>query len=129
MFPTLGRTSTGSCFPVTIQDPIEGEVVDPPAPDDIDQTPPEDKPASKKEEPKAEEPVEKSTETIGGMRRNKLFAVLKDRGFTGDAAKQVIYSTVGVESVNDILVADFDEIIKMLKDASDEDLKAASEVE
>lgn len=123
-------------------DPIEGEVVDPPAKDDIDQTPPEDKVTdpetadkvaekiideAKQNGATVEPPKEKSTEKIGGLRRSRLFAVLKDRGFTGDAAKQVIYSTVGVESVNDILVADYDEIVTMLKEADEADLKAASE--
>lgn len=120
-------------------EPIEGEVVDPPAPDDTDQTPPEDSVKDPETADKVAEKIideakdkgatvePKSDEKIGGMRRSRLFALLKERGYTGDAAKQVIYSTVGVESVNDILVADFDEIVTILKEASDEDLKAASE--
>ena len=128
--------------------PIDGEVVDPPAPDDVDQTPPEDKPAKPSKPPKAKSlenkeaelppeppitkidpPAEKpkSDEKIGGMRRSKLFAVLKDRGITGDPAKQVIYSMFGVESVNDLLVDDFDEVLKMIGEATDQDLKDLSE--
>ncbi len=103
-------------------DVVEGEVVDPPAPDDTDQTP---KKPTEPEAPQA--PPEKSNEKIGGMRRSKLFATLKDRGYSADKAKQIIYSLVGVESVNDILVDDYNDILEMIGGATNEELKTASE--
>lgn len=104
--------------------------------EDDQQHPPDDVPEGEVVEPTAEPvnpdqselpPKEKSDAKIGGMRRSKLFATLKDRGYTGDTAKQVIYNMVGVTSVNDILVDDFSDVLDMLTLATDEQLKKASE--